>query len=123
MKIERVEDDLQEAVCAYLKLVVTSEVIWFAASNGAVIGGTGKVRAMRVARLKRMGMKVGIPDLIFMRRHHPFGIELKAPGKEKNLSPNQRDVRKEFTSAGLLYYVATSIDEVTEILRLERIIN
>lgn len=70
-----------------------------------------------------MGMKVGIPDLIFMRRHHPFGIELKAPGKEKNLSPNQRDVRKEFASAGLLYYVATSIDEVAEILRLERIIN
>lgn len=117
------ESDLQVAMCDYLKLVVPPEVIWFAASNGAMIAGTGKIRAMRVAILKRMGMKVGIPDLIFLRRHMPFGIEVKAPGKAKKLNPNQKSVKKDFEGASIPYYVATSIEELQEILRIERIIN
>jgi hypothetical protein len=123
MKQQRLEDDFQVLVCDYLRLVVPPDVIWFAASNGALIAGTARLRAMRVALLKRMGMKVGIPDLIFLRRHHPFGIELKAPGKEKNLSPNQKDVRTEFAGASLTYYVASSVEEVRQILRAERVIN
>lgn len=123
MKQQRLEDDFQVLVCDYLRLVVPPDVIWFAASNGALIAGTARLRAMRVALLKRMGMKVGIPDLIFLRRHMPFGIELKAPGKPPRLNENQKSVKKEFAAASIPYYVANSFEEVQQILRLERVIN
>jgi len=49
VKIERVEDDLQEAVCAYLKLVVPSEVIWL-----VVLAGTGRGIGRGAAKLLKL---------------------------------------------------------------------
>ena len=123
MKQQRLEDDFQVLVCDYLRLVVPPDVIWFAVPNGMVMGGTPKLRAMRMTLLKRMGFKVGINDLIFLRRHMPFGIELKAPGKPPRLNENQKSVKKEFAAASIPYYVANSFEEVQQILRLERVIN
>ena len=67
------EQDLQKAVAVYLTACLVKPWRW----SAFPAGGGGKVRG---AILASMGLKAGIPDLLFF---HPdgdwHGIELKAP--------------------------------------------
>lgn len=57
---------------------------------------------------------VGIPDLVCCVQGHFVGIETKAPGKRKNLSPNQKLRLAEIEAAGGRTLVADDVQQVID---------
>lgn len=109
------EHQFHVAVARYLDAVLRPPTWW----TTFPAGGGGKVRG---AKLKAMGLRAGVPDIIVM---HPspsilpstvvIGIELKAvKGRQ---SPEQREVDAAFDAAGARYRIARSIEDVHAILR------
>ena len=62
------EAELQRRLCTWLDVVLPRDWRYFATLNGVALGGTTKSRAMRITFLKERGLKIGVPDLIFLRR-------------------------------------------------------
>lgn len=61
------------------------------------------------------GMGVaGIPDFICCDEGVFFAIETKAPGKEKNLSPNQVNRIREIHEHGGKVFVVSSVEKLDE---------
>jgi hypothetical protein len=65
------EHDVQRAVCIHLDKYALPDVVWWHTPNG------GSRSAMEGARFKQAGVKAGIPDLLFLRTGHLWGLELK----------------------------------------------
>lgn len=59
----------------------------------------------------------GIPDILGCYQGHFYGIEMKAPGKENNVSPKQKFVMDRIRAAGGTVGVASSWEDVEAILR------
>lgn len=57
----------------------------------------------------------GIPDIMGCYKGKMFVIEVKRPGKEKNLSPYQRLKLKKYKEAGAKTGVATTIPQALKI--------
>lgn len=75
----------------------------------------GEARSARTgARLKRMGVRAGEPDIIILTQGRCFGLELKAAGGR--LSAEQRQVQAEWREAGSVYFVASGWDEALHFL-------
>ena len=70
------EDELQKAVAKYLDHHPATKGHWFHPPNGSFYGGTYRVRAMRGAKMKAMGVKAGVPDVIIVRPPDNLGIAL-----------------------------------------------
>lgn len=105
------EDDLQMAVVQYLLLSCPENVLWYHCPNG-------EYRSKKTAaKLKRMGVRPGIPDLCFVL---PGGraafIELKAD--KGVVSPEQKTVLAMVDDLGGLYAVCRSLDGVEDTLRV-----
>jgi Holliday junction resolvase len=58
----------------------------------------------------------GLPDIIGCLQGEFFGIEMKMPGKEKNLTERQASTIKKIQNAGGTAGVATSFKDCLEIL-------
>jgi Holliday junction resolvase len=58
--------------------------------------------------------KVGIPDIICIVAGRFVGIEVKAPGKENNLTENQKTRIEEIQRAGGIAFVASHVETVEE---------
>lgn len=102
----RPEEGLHRAVAHYLQMVLAPEVVWSTFPSG----GGGKVRG---ARLKAMGLRAGMPDImLWWRGDHGrcLGIELKAP--RGGLSAAQRETFAALDGAGCPVEVVRSIAEV-----------
>lgn len=56
----------------------------------------------------------GVPDIIVCANGNFIGIEVKAPGKEKNLTVNQAHHQKRIKDNGGIALVASSLDTVIE---------
>jgi len=56
----------------------------------------------------------GVPDIMCCARGRMVGIEVKAPGKEKNVTPNQQLHIKLINQAGGVAFVASSLDTVID---------
>lgn len=54
----------------------------------------------------------GVPDIIVCWHGAFVGIEVKAPGKEKNTTPNQRAHIGQINRSGGLAFVASSVQDV-----------
>lgn len=54
----------------------------------------------------------GVPDIICCVRGLFVGIEVKAPGKERTVTPNQRHHLDRIMDAGGIAIVATSVEQV-----------
>lgn len=83
-RIKREEDTVQMRVFDWLGIAkwrgVPLRDIANGSAVGVVIGGDARQRAMRMARLKRMGVQVGFPDLVLYlpaAPYHGLAIELK----------------------------------------------
>lgn len=106
-KIKTTEAQFQIAVAAYLEVALKKGVLWTAFPAG---GGGYR----RGALLKRMGLKPGWPDLLFLHRGKLFGIELKTPiGK---VSPAQRALHKALQAQGVPVLVVKTSAEVSDAL-------
>ena len=106
------EQRLQIQVANFLRLALRPPTVWTAFPAG----GGGKIRG---AKLKRMGLKPGWPDLIVL---HPYelttlvvGIELKA--KKGRLSEAQAATCEALWAANARYVECRSLEEVDRCLR------
>lgn len=54
---------------------------------------------------------VGIPDIVGVINGRFFAIECKAPGKENNVTANQRATLQAITDAGGIAFVASDVEE------------
>jgi len=72
---------------------------------------------MAGARLKRAGTRKGNPDFLLIVGGRPVGLELKLE-KKSYQSADQRDVERDWTVAGGLYYCAKGYAAVVDFLTM-----
>ena len=72
--MRRPEQAIHLAICAHIRARAYPSVLWWHTPNE---GKRGRVNS---AMLKRMGMRAGVSDLIFVHRGKVYALELKAPG-------------------------------------------
>jgi hypothetical protein len=98
------EDNFQKAVARYLD---AKGVLWFHCPNG------GHRNVAEAAKLKAMGVKAGIPDILILEPRkfcYGFAIELKV-GKNK-CTDSQKEMQRHFIAANWHVLVSYSLDEV-----------
>src|SRR5690242_13337567 len=66
------EDQIQRALVRHLQLRARAGVVWLHVPNG------GYRNAVEAARFKGLGVKAGVPDLLFFYQSKLFALELKA---------------------------------------------
>lgn len=108
------EQALQKAVVDYLALAVTDDTFWTAWPLGS-LGNTGGGGKARGGQMKGLGVKVGMPDLLFFSRGCAFGIELKSA--KGGLSKAQRAAHPMLARALVPVRVCRSVEEVEAALR------
>lgn len=87
---------------------VGPECLWFHIPNG------GNRNAWTGALLKRMGVKAGVSDFIFLAGGKAYFMEVKAPGGR--LSRAQRIFLEECENHSLPWALVMSIDDVRQAL-------
>ena len=108
MKRNQAEFKLSCAVADYLRIVLPDDVVWshFPA---------GELRTQKTGgRLKRMGLRPGVPDYFIAIDGRVLWIELKAGNAP--LSDAQKLTFPALHRAGQQLAICTSIDEVEEAL-------
>lgn len=109
----RAEEALQRAVVQLLELYEQRDLLAYAHCPN----GERRDRAT-AGRLKAMGVRPGVPDLlVWVRGGRSIGIELKAGNGR--LSDVQVLWKSTLASLGHRVYVCWSVDEVEAVLRLE----
>lgn len=87
-----------------LRVLLPPHVTFFHVPNG------GKRSKAEAARLKAMGTRAGVPDLIFIHQGRFLGIELKT--EDGRLSPEQDRCIADLMLAGADVDVCRSLDAV-----------
>lgn len=106
--MRHLEDSLQMAVAKFLALQYP-DLLWWHTPNG------GKRNAREAGRLKAMGVRPGVADLLFIWKLSgnfidSGAIELKA-GKNA-LQESQKDFQEKWIGIGGHYALCRSLDEV-----------
>lgn len=108
------EERLQRAVVQHLMMCLPDDVVWFAVPNA------GQRNPIAGARMKRQGMRAGIPDLAFVIAGKACFIEMKVEksheGERTYLSKEQKIVRDQIRKAGGKFALCRSVDQVAETL-------
>ncbi|CAK0774907.1 putative VRR-NUC domain-containing protein [Gammaproteobacteria bacterium] len=112
----RPEADLQVQLVDYLRLMAPSRgFLFFAVPNE----GMGEARTGagigRMARLKRMGMRPGVADLVFVKDGRAYFLELKRPGGKQ--SEAQKLFQEDVYWSGSIYGLANTFEGAVKILR------
>lgn len=112
----RPEDAVQLAVIALLQAALPPGAVWWATPNGE------HRHPVTAARLQRLGVKPGIPDLFVLHEGRLIGIECKAPPQrlrsgrpsqaKPRLSAEQEAMLSALAQAGCPTIVAQSVDDV-----------
>jgi len=103
-------DSVQTPVAQYLDKI---GVLWFHPANG------GSRHVLEAVKLKRHGVKAGVPDIIVMearKGYHGLQIELKRQ-KGGRVSPAQAEWLKRLTENGYLALVARGFDDALLIVQ------
>ena len=107
MARRRTEEDLQAAVVVHLKIRGARGLVFFHVPNAprnAVMG----------ARLKAMGMRAGVSDLILFHDERLYCLELKAPGKRA--TEEQLQFLTDMGEAGAFTCVCDNLDAALRVL-------
>jgi len=103
------EHQVQVAICQYLDI---RGVVHFAIPNG------GKRNVITATKLKKEGVKAGVPDLCIIHEGMAFFLEVKkpaTPGKGKGrLSPAQKEMIPRLEEAGAEVKIVYSVADVIE---------
>jgi hypothetical protein len=109
MKRRQPEAAIQRGVCDLLMACAAHDCFWFHVGNGGW-------RSPTEAKIfKSLGVKAGVPDLIFIRKGQTYGLELKPSGGR--LTPAQRTCHVLMRQAGAVVETAVGIDATIERLR------
>lgn len=119
--LDPLESEIQIQLVDYLTLVAPLRgFLFFAVSNEAMGAARNSGGLARMARLKRMGLRSGVADLVFVMSGRVYFLEMKRrTGKQ---STNQLQFEADAIWAGAEYAVAHSFDEAIKILRNWQII-
>lgn len=106
------EHQLQVSVAEYLDAVLDPSVFWSSIGHG----GGGKIRG---AKLKKAGVKRGVPDLELIwpgeKRPNVGWIEFKA--KEGRATPEQIATAQHLSKLGCYYAISHSLNDTIGILK------
>ena len=103
------ERDLHEQIVRVLRLGLGSDVAWTCFPAGP--HGTPKDGA----KLKRLGLQSGWPDLLFIHNGQALFIELKAA--DGRISPSQVETHYRIITAGGKVATCNSVESVLQVLR------
>lgn len=96
-------------IADFVRLRAHPDLLWYHCPSGE------NRTAITGARLKRMGVRRGVPDLCFVLPDgRPAFIEIKAPGKY--LDPDQKDIRDYCDRQRVLHAVVRSCSEAEDVL-------
>lgn len=108
------------------------ERLLFAIPNGSVLAGDSRHRAIQMARLKREGLRVGVPDLMLAWPKHGicsqktndatiswsqplfFGLYVELKRKGGKASPDQLEMADLLRRAGYSVVIAIGFDEARQ---------
>ena len=115
------ESDIQIQVADWLRLYESArDFIFFACPNEAMGEARTGAGLGRMARLKRMGLRHGVADIVIVWHGLAHFLELKtAIGKQ---SPAQVEFMENCDRLGIPYAVARSFEEAQKIIREWKII-
>ena len=103
------EDVIQNAICKYLDM---RKVCYWAVPNG----GSRKGGAIEGARLKKTGVKSGVPDITVVYDGLYWGLEVKRPANAKHpkgyLTQTQKDMHTKIRNAGGTVETVYSVADV-----------
>ena len=110
------EASIQIQLVEYLSIVAPSRgFLFFAVPNegmGKAQSGAGMGRMMR---LRRMGLRSGVADLVFVKDGRAYFLEMKR--RLEKQSVNQLYFEADAIRAGAEYSVAHSFDEAVNVLK------
>ena len=106
-KRRETESILQASIFETIKLVLSKDVLITCFPSG----GGGKIRG---ARLKKMGLSIGWPDLQLIHKGQYYGLEVKTP--VGRLSPSQSELHKKLTDQGAKVAVVKSEKEAIDVI-------
>jgi hypothetical protein len=89
--------------------------LFFAVPNEAMGRARNGAGLARMAMLRKMGLRSGVADLVFVKAGRAYFLELKRPGGKQ--SEIQRLFQAEAESVGAAYALAYSFDEALDLLR------
>jgi hypothetical protein len=102
------EDNFQKSVARYLDAL---GVLWFHCPNG------GSRNIMEAAKMKAMGVKPGIPDVLILElRQNKYGLALELKVGKNKLSEHQEAMRKRFIAHNWAIYTVYSLDHAISII-------
>jgi VRR-NUC domain len=103
------ETDIHMAIADLLRRAASPGVSWFHPANG-------ELRNIRTAaRLKKMGVRPGIPDLMITINGRMHGLELKTT--KGRTSPAQIAMHDEMRASGVVIEIAHGIQAAVDVLR------
>lgn len=102
------EAQIQRALVEYLDWAALPDCVWFSCPNG------GYRLKTEAARFKGLGVKAGVPDMVFVRNGIAHGLELKTP--TGRLTPAQINFLEAWRKAGGRAQVAFGLDEAINVL-------
>jgi hypothetical protein len=108
------ESDLHATIAELLDWILIQPAIYT-----TFPAGWGKLKGATAGRLKKSGLKAGMPDILVFYRGKCVGIELKVNGASP--SSVQRTMFAQLQAAGVPVYVCGSISDVIEALNRCRI--
>lgn len=111
------ESDIQAQVVEWLRLF---EVPCGFMVHSVPNEGKDRANPARLAKLKRMGFRAGVADLVIVKAGRVYFLEMKRPGE--NQSPNQTDFAVDAHRVGAPYAVAHSFEEAEKIVKNWQII-
>jgi len=110
------EADIQIQLVQYLALAAPSRGFIFFSVPGEALGSARSGAGIgRMVKLKRMGLRSGVADLVIVKDGHVYFLELKRRlGKQ---SANQLVFEADAIRSGADYAVAHSFDEAVNVLK------
>jgi hypothetical protein len=100
------------AICDYLEIAAHPDLIWFHPANGE------KRNIITARRLKRMGVKAGIPDLVFVLPYRdPIVAFMEIKSSSGVLTSEQRFFRQWCILRGVRHEIVRNVEEASEVLR------
>ena len=116
---EITEFDIQRALCIWLDTpgVLRPSIVYWHTPNGG-----SRRDAFEGKRLKQIGLKAGIPDLLFLADGRLYGLEMKKPGG--TLSDAQKEMHPRLLEAGMA--ACATVDNLTDargVLRSWKLVN
>lgn len=110
------EDAIQKAVVAHLRQRGAPGLVFWHTPNGAQLGGKRNAKGIAIqgARLKGLGVRAGVSDIIAVHDGNIFALELKAPGGRATEA--QLEFLSDMDRAGAFCCVAEGLDRAIAVL-------